>query len=129
MKKDKGPEAELKKLRKHAEKRLLERTADIETMPSEDIKKLIHELEVHQIELEIQNEELRQAQVDLEARHRGGSRVGPAQRLLARLRGLRADRQGQPGGRREPEHERSRIRHRHLPPRSAGPHRPSAILG
>ena len=36
-------------------------------MPLKDINELIHELEVHQIELEMQNEELRQAQIDLEA--------------------------------------------------------------
>ena len=66
MKKYKGPETDLKKLRNQAEKRLPGRTADIETMPSEDINKLIHELEVHQIELEIQNEELRRAQLELE---------------------------------------------------------------
>jgi PAS domain S-box-containing protein len=35
-------------------------------MPLEDINELIQELEIHQIELEMQNEELRQAQLDLE---------------------------------------------------------------
>ena len=63
----KSPQTDFKKLRKQAEKRLPGRTADIETMPSEDINKLIHELEVHQIELEIQNEELRNSQLELEA--------------------------------------------------------------
>ena len=58
MEKEIGAQTDLKQLRKQAEKRMLERTADIKTMPSEGINKLIHELEVHQIELEMQNEEL-----------------------------------------------------------------------
>ncbi len=57
----------LDKLRQQAEKQLLERDVDLSNMPLEDITELIHELEVHQIELEMQNEELRQAQLDLEA--------------------------------------------------------------
>jgi PAS domain S-box-containing protein len=67
MKKNKGKPASFKNLRKQAEKRLSEKDADIANMPFEDINALIHELEVHQIELEMQNEELRQAQLDLEA--------------------------------------------------------------
>jgi PAS domain S-box-containing protein len=59
-------EDNLTTLRKQAEKRLLERDADIANMPLEDINELIQELEIHQIELEMQNEELRQAQLDLE---------------------------------------------------------------
>ena len=31
-------------------------------MPPQDVQKVVHELEVHQIELEMQNEELRRAQ-------------------------------------------------------------------
>jgi len=46
---------------------LLERDVDLSDMPIEDINALIHELKVHQVELEMQNEELRQAQMDLEA--------------------------------------------------------------
>ncbi len=36
-------------------------------MPVKDVQLLVHELQVHQIELEMQNEELRRAQMDLEA--------------------------------------------------------------
>ncbi len=48
-----------------------ERTLDLETMPLRDMSEdevasLVHELRVHKVELEMQNESLRQAQVDLE---------------------------------------------------------------
>ena len=64
---NKGKPNRFKKLRKQAEKRLLEIDADLSNRPLEDINELIHELEVHQIELEMQNEDLRQTQLDLEA--------------------------------------------------------------
>jgi len=49
-------------LRRHAEERLRERTADQHLPRTDEVtQRLVHELEVHQIELEMQNEELLQA--------------------------------------------------------------------
>ena len=53
------------KLRRLAEKRLPDRDAELVSTPSKDINELIHELEVYQIELEMQNEELRRTQMIL----------------------------------------------------------------
>jgi diguanylate cyclase (GGDEF)-like protein/PAS domain S-box-containing protein len=55
-------------LRKRAEQKLRANEADPrEPLSSEDTRHLLHELRVHQIELEMQNEELRRAQEELEA--------------------------------------------------------------
>ncbi len=63
----KASQQSLVNLRKRAEKALRQKkkTSNSEN-PSEDISRLIHELEVHQIELEIQNEELRRTHAELE---------------------------------------------------------------
>lgn len=54
-----------KALRARAEKLLRTSRANVSGMPPEDIHALVHELQVHQIELELQNEELRNAQHEL----------------------------------------------------------------
>jgi len=53
-------------LRKRAEIILAEDPQAIRTMVPADIQKLIYELNVHQIELEMQNEELRRVQLELQ---------------------------------------------------------------
>jgi PAS domain S-box-containing protein len=53
-------------LRRRAEDALLEKPATNENLSGEEVEHLIHELQVHQIELEMQNEELRQTQEELE---------------------------------------------------------------
>jgi chemotaxis family two-component system sensor kinase Cph1 len=53
-------------LRRNAEE-LLERLSTTTPPEPEDATAIVHELRVHQIELEMQNEELRRAQVDLDA--------------------------------------------------------------
>jgi len=61
-------------LRRLAEKITQKDTAilavDIEALSSKEIRRRFHELRVHQIELEMQNEQLRQAQVALDAERR-----------------------------------------------------------
>ena len=52
-------------LRERAEELLRIKAADVPVMTMGDVQSLVYELGVHQIELEIQNEELRQAQVEL----------------------------------------------------------------
>lgn len=67
MKEKNGKEDNALKLRRRAEKRLSGKEASERPHPENaDTLKLIHELEVHQLELEMQNDELLQARADLE---------------------------------------------------------------
>jgi PAS domain S-box-containing protein len=52
-------------LRRQAEERLRAKASDVSGMNINDVQNLIHELEVHQIELEMQNDELRHVQIEL----------------------------------------------------------------
>lgn len=53
-------------LRKQAESRVPKTPTDVSAMSAADIERLVYELEVHQEELEIQNEELRRTQLALQ---------------------------------------------------------------
>jgi len=65
MEKVKTTQEKVDKLRQQAEK-LLENKTGKQVMSTDDMFKLSHELAVHQIELEMQAEELRAAQLDIE---------------------------------------------------------------
>jgi PAS domain S-box-containing protein len=54
-------------LRRRAEESMKGNPADLATLSSDESRRLLHELRVHQIELEMQNDELRNAQLGLEA--------------------------------------------------------------
>lgn len=52
--------------RRQAEAQLRATNRDVAAMPVKDVQQLVHELQVHQIELEMQNDELRRTQAELE---------------------------------------------------------------
>ncbi len=54
-------------LRRRAEKRLKDRASKAEPSSAAQAQRLLHELQVHQIELELQNEELRESRAQVEA--------------------------------------------------------------
>lgn len=67
MKKGAGKKPDVAPLRRRAEDRLKDKKPETGPIPDEiDQKKLIHELQVHQIELEMQNEELNRAREEVE---------------------------------------------------------------
>jgi PAS domain S-box-containing protein len=62
-----GDEKRARALRRRAEARLRARPKGAPVEASEDVVRLVHELQVHEMELELQNEELRRARDELEA--------------------------------------------------------------
>ncbi|MGA9753957.1 MAG: PAS domain S-box protein [Desulfobaccales bacterium] len=67
MVKDRRPPQETRDLRKRAEARLQLEAPGLQELSPEAIRAMLHELQVHQLELEMQNEALRESQASLEA--------------------------------------------------------------
>jgi PAS domain S-box-containing protein len=66
MKKTKPTPDKFADLRRRAEEAVQDQLVDVARLSADDIQHLVHELQVHQTELEMQNEELRRAQLQLE---------------------------------------------------------------
>ncbi|MBU4232342.1 MAG: PAS domain-containing protein [Proteobacteria bacterium] len=70
MGQDKKPPSETPKLREKAEARLQSKAPGFQEFSLDEMHVLVHELQVHQIELELQNDALRQGQISLEEANR-----------------------------------------------------------
>lgn len=70
MQKERDEQKQSSELRKRAEKKIERRISSFDEQPSADLKQVLHELQVHQIEIEMQNEELRRASHELEESQR-----------------------------------------------------------
>jgi PAS domain S-box-containing protein len=66
MAKSGGRTDRLRELRNSAEQKIRNRIVTLRSKPGIDNERLIQELQIHEVELEMQNEELRRAQLDLE---------------------------------------------------------------
>jgi PAS domain S-box-containing protein len=64
---DAGISDEISNLRRRAEELLQKRLGEPDQIQPADVQRIFHELQVHQIELEMQNDELRRVQHELEA--------------------------------------------------------------
>ena len=67
-------------LRRQAEVRLRMTKRDVAAMPVKDVQQLVHELQVHQIELEMQNDELRFGRTSSNILRKPGMFQAPLQR-------------------------------------------------
>jgi len=70
MQRERDEQKQSSELRKRAEKKIERRISSFDEQPSADLKQVLHELQVHQIEIEMQNEELRRASHELEESQR-----------------------------------------------------------
>ena len=66
MGQDRKPPKGTPDLREKAEARLQSKAPGFQELPLDEMRALVHELQVHQIELEMQNDALRQTQITLE---------------------------------------------------------------